>query len=145
MIKQMKISESEIRKNIIVDSKRNFTIDIPKNNFNGSIIVGSGAQDSNNKAFKLNIPESEEKRLNDAINEDSDFLKEKNVPGFSFLVFERNVEGKERMSLFKDEENDKNKGLPDSKIDPNLKKYIVSSNLPNVIYSICILGYRNKL
>ena len=55
------------------------------------------------------------------------------------------MEGKERLSLFKDEENDKTKNLPDSKIDPNLKKYIVNSNLPNVIYSICILGYRNKL
>jgi len=145
LIKQMKISEAEMRKNIIVDSKRNFTIDIPKNNFNGSIIVGAGASDSNNKSFKLNIPENEEKRLDDAINQDSQFLKDKNVPGFSFLVFERNVEGKERLSLFKDEENDKTKNLPDSKIDPNLKKYIVNSNLPNVIYSICILGYRNKL
>lgn len=143
LIKQMKINEAEIRKNIIIDSKRNFTIDIPKNNFDGSIIVG-GVSDSNSKAFKLNIPENEEARLDKIISQDSQFLKEKNVPGFSFLVFERNVEGKERMSLFKDEEQDKNKGLPDSKIDPNLKKYIVNSNLPNVIYSICILGYRNK-
>jgi hypothetical protein len=145
MVKQMKVSEAEIRKNIIVDSKRNFTIDIPKTNFNGSIIVGGGASDSNSKAFKLNIPENEETRLNDIIDQDSQFLREKNVPGFSFLVFERNVEGKERLSLFKDEEQDKNKRIPDSKIEPNLKKYIVNSNMPNVIYSICILGYRNKL
>ena len=141
----MKVNETEIRKNIIVDSKRNFTIDVPKTNFDGSIIVGGEASNSNSKAFKLNIPENEERRLDDVINEDSQFLKDKNVPGFSFLVFERNVEGKERLSLFKDEENDKSKDLPESKIDPNLKKYIVSSNLPNVIYSICILGYRNKL
>jgi hypothetical protein len=144
LIKQMKVNEAEIRKNIIVDSKRNFTIDVPKTNFDGSIIIGGEASNSNTKAFKLNIPENEERRLNDAINEDCQFLKEKNVPGFSFLVFERNVEGKERLSLFKEEENDKSKGLPESKIDPNLKKYIVNSNLPNIIYSICILGYRNK-
>ena len=144
LIKQMKVNEAEIRKNIVVDSKRNFTIDVPKSNFDGSIMIGGDASNSNSKAFKLNIPENEEKRLNDVINEDSQFLKDKNVPGFSFLVFERNVEGKERQSLFKDEENDKSKDLPESKIDPNLKKYIVNSNLPNVIYSICILGYRNK-
>ena len=148
----MKISETELKKNIIIDSRqtnnefRNFTIDIGKSNFDGSIMLGTGSSDKI-KPFKLNLSEYENEKLINIINQDSEFLRGKSIYGYNFLVFERNIQGKERVSLFKEEEKTEEKSAlgPSSKVSAHIKKYIFNSNLPDTIYTICILGYyRNK-
>ena len=155
-VRQMKISEAELKRHIIIDSKknnydiRNMTIDIPKNRFDGNINVGGSSSDSSNKIFKINLTDYENEKLLNIINQDTKFLRGKNNFGFSFLVFERAIETKDRNSLFKDdEEKSENKSQINSsfssKVSSHIKKYIFNSNLPNIIYSICILDYfRNK-
>ena len=155
-VRQMKISEAELKRHIIIDSKknnydlRNMTIDIPKNRFDGNINVGGSSSDSSSKIFKINLTDYENEKLLNIINQDTKFLRGKNNFGFSFLVFERSIETKDRTSLFKDdEEKSENKSQINSsfssKVSSHIKKYIFNSNLPNIIYSICILDYfRNK-
>ena len=41
------------------------------------------------------------------ISQDTEFLRNRNVYGFSFLIFERNVENKDRISLFKEDDEAK--------------------------------------
>ena len=151
-VRKMKINEAELKKNIIIDSKqtnnefRNLTIDIGKRNIEGSIMFGSNLSDKT-KTFKLNLSEYENEKLINIINQDSEFLRGKSIYGYNFLVFERNIMGKERVSLFKEEEKNEEKGAlgPSSKVSAHIKKYIFNSNLPDTIYTICILGYyRNK-
>ena len=155
-IRQMKISEAELKKHIVIDSKknnldqRNMTIDIPKSKFDGNINVGGSTSDSTSKMFKINLTDYENEKLLKIINQDTQFLRGKNNFGFSFLIFERTLETKERISLFKDdEEKNENKSQINSsvstKVLTHVKKYIFNSNLSNIIYSICILDYfRNK-
>ena len=149
-IKKMKITEAELKKNIIIDSKtngrefRNFTIDIPKTKFDGTIIVGGSSGDSNSKTFKLHLSDYENDKLIKIINQDTEFLREKNIYNFKFLIFEKNIESNERIALFKDdEENSENKNqlTQESKLNSHVKKYIFNSTLPNIIYNICILDY----
>ena len=146
-VRKMKISEAELKKNIIIDSRqtnnefRNFTIDIGKSNLDGS------SSSDKMKAFKLNLSEYENEKLLNIINQDSEFLRGKSIYGFNFLIFERNIQGKERVSLFKEEEKTEEKSAlgPSSKLSAHIKKYVFNSNLPDIIYTICILGYyRNK-
>lgn len=146
----MKITEAELKKNIIIDSKtngrefRNFTIDIPKTKFDGTIIVGGSSGDSNSKTFKLHLSDYENDKLIKIINQDTEFLREKNIYNFKFLIFEKNIESNERIALFKDdEENSENKNqlTQESKLNSHVKKYIFNSTLPNIIYNICILDY----
>lgn len=149
-MKKMKITEAELKKNIIIDSKtnkqefRNFTIDIPKNKFDGSIMVGGSSSDSNSKTFKLHLSDYENDKLIKIINQDTEFLREKNIYNFQFLIFEKNIEFNERIALFKDdEENSENRNqlTQESKFNSHVKRYIFNSTLPNIIYNICILNY----
>lgn len=159
-VKQMKVKEEVLKRNIIIDSKinnqdnperpqdrRKFTIDVGNTNFDGSIMV-SNTSSSNSKSFKINLTDYENEKFLNIINQDSQFLKMKNVFGFSFLVFERNIENKDRISIIKDEEDDKgeNKGQlgPTSKLSAHIKKYVFNSSKPNVIYSIGILNFRKQ-
>ena len=159
-VKQMKVKEEVLRRNIIIDSKRNqqnnpdrapdrrkFTIDVGNTNFDGSIMV-SNTSSSNSKSFKINLTDYDNEKLLNIINQDSQFLKSKNVFGFSFLVFERNIENKDRISIIKDEEDDKNenKGLlgPTSKLSAHIKKYVFNSSITNIIYSIGILDFKKQ-
>ena len=159
-VKQMKVKEEVLRRNIIIDSIRNqpdkqdrppdrrkFTIDVGNTNFDGSIMV-SNTSSSNSKSFKINLTDYDNDKLLNIINQDSQFLKSKNIFGFSFLVFERNIENKDRISLIKDEEDDKteNKGQlgPTSKLSAHIKKYIFNSSITNVIYSIGILDFKKQ-
>ena len=159
-VKQMKVKEEVLRRNIIIDSKinqpekpervldrRKFTIDVGNTNFDGSIMV-SNTSSSNNKSFKINLTDYDNEKLLNIINQDSQFLKSKNIFGFSFLVFERNIENKDRISIIKDEEDDKaeNKGQlgPTSKLSAHIKKYIFNSSISNVIYSIGILDFKKQ-
>ena len=108
----------------------------------------SNTSSSNSKSFKINLTDYENEKFLNIINQDSQFLKMKNVFGFSFLVFERNIENKDRISIIKDEEDDKgeNKGQlgPTSKLSAHIKKYVFNSSKPNVIYSIGILNFRKQ-
>jgi hypothetical protein len=153
-VKQMKIHEAQLKKNIIIDSKRdkldvrNLTIDVGKNNFEENINLGGSASDSKRKIFTLNLTEFENDKLIKIINQDVEFLRGKSLYGFSFLVFERNVESKERTSLFKDDE-DKSESRTQlsssSKDSSHIKKYVFNSNKSDIIYTICIIDYyKNK-
>ena len=108
----------------------------------------SNTSSSNSKSFKINLTDYDNEKLLNIINQDSQFLKSKNIFGFSFLVFERNIENKDRISIIKDEEDDKaeNKGQlgPTSKLSAHIKKYIFNSSISNVIYSIGILDFKKQ-
>ena len=92
--REMKISEMELKKNIIIDSNinneeyRNFSITIPKSKFSGVINLGGSESDSSSKIFKIYLSEYENEKFNTIIKQDTEFLRGKNVYGFSFLVFE---------------------------------------------------------
>ena len=159
-VKQMKVKEEVLRRNIIIDSKRiqpdkpdraadrrKFTIDVGNTNFDGSIMV-SNTSSSNSKSFKINLTDYDNEKLLNIINQDSQFLKSKNVFGFSFLVFERNIENKDRISIIRDEEDDKNENKgqlrPTSKLSAHIKKYVFNSSITNVIYCIGILDFKKQ-
>ena len=121
-VKQMKISLNELNENIVVDNNQ-------KN-------------DGNNKIFKLNLNKEENDKLADILNKDAQFLKEKNINRFKILVFEKNMEEKDRVSLFNERKSENKVKLdPKSQISNNIKKYVFNSSLPNIIYSICILDF----
>ena len=152
-VRQMKINESQLKRSIVIDSKRNknelrkFTIDIQKSNFDESIMVGGSQTNTNNKLFNINLTDYENEKLINIINQDTAFLRNKNVYGFSFLIFERNIENKDRISLFKDDGEEKGERISHgnvSKFSSNIRKYIFNSNLSNIVYSICILDFFNK-
>ena len=152
--REMKISEMELKKNIIIDSNtsneeyQNFSINIPKSKFSGVINLGGSESDSSSKIFKIYLSEYENEKFNTIIKQDTEFLRGKNVYGFSFLIFERFI-NKEKSSLFKnDEEAEESKNQintqPKHKLE--IKKYIFNSNRPDIIYNICILDlFRNKV
>jgi hypothetical protein len=150
----MKLSEKDLRKNIIIDSNKNdeefhnFTMDFPSRKHIGSIRIGGGSEsDSSSKAFKIHFTEYENEKFSNIIKQDTEFLRGKNSYGFSFLVFERIV-NKDALSLPKEgEEKEESKSQlnKDSKPQSQIKKYIFNSNMPNIIYNICILDFfRNK-
>ena len=152
--REMKLSEKDLRKNIIIDSNKNdeefhnFTMDFPSRKHIGSIRIGGGSEsDSSSKAFKIHFTEYENEKFSNIIKQDTEFLRGKNSYGFSFLVFERIV-NKDALSLPKEgEEKEESKSQlnKDSKPQSQIKKYIFNSNMPNIIYNICILDFfRNK-
>ena len=150
MIRQMKISEENLKQNITLTNENRLRNDTTLT-LNSSVVAdgkAGGVADGNKKSFRLKISRNEEQRLNEIISQDSEFLKKKGIYGFYFLVFERNVEGKNNSCLFKDEErgdNKENKIQNGANVCSKIKKYIFDSNLENIIYSICILDYfRNK-
>ena len=149
-VKQMKVNEFDLKKNIIIDTKknvedrRNMTIDVPNTNFDVSFTGGSS---SSNKAFKINLTDYENDKLLNIIKQDTQFLRGKNINVFKFLVFERNIENKDRISILRDDgeksENQSRLGTS-SKLSSHIKKYIFNSNLSNIIYSISIVILSNK-
>jgi hypothetical protein len=157
MLRQMKINQEDLNSIISVDATsndsrvRNSNTISSSVTINGAIVDGKagGVADINKKSFKLKIPGNEEQKLTEIISQDSEFLKKKGISTFSFLIFERNVDGKENSCLFKDEEkgDDKeNKIQIGQNVCPKIKKYIFNSSLENIIYSICILNYyRSKV
>ena len=146
----MKVNEFDLKKNIIIDTKknvedrRNMTIDVPNTNFDVSFTGGSS---SSNKAFKINLTDYENDKLLNIIKQDTQFLRGKNINVFKFLVFERNIENKDRISILRDDgeksENQSRLGTS-SKLSSHIKKYIFNSNLSNIIYSISIVILSNK-
>ena len=88
-VKQMKINEQELKRNIIIDSKRetngtrNFTISLPKNKFEGNINIGGSATDLDNKIFKIFLSDYENDKLTNIIDTDTKFLRAKNLFGFN--------------------------------------------------------------
>ena len=149
-VKQMKVNEIDLKRNIIIDTKknvddhRNMTIDVPNTNFDASFVGGSS---SSSKTFKINLTDYENDKLLNIINQDAQYLRGKNINGFKFLVFERNIENKDRISLLKEDaekgENQSKLGTS-SKLSSHIKKYIFNSNLSNIIYSISIVILSNK-
>ena len=157
MIRQMKISQEDLNNIISIDSTSNDSKLRASNTiysavtFNSSLVVEGktgGVADTNKRSFRLKIPGVEEQKLTEIISQDAEFLKKKGISSYSFLIFERNVDGKENSCLFKNEEkgDDKeNKIQIGDNVFPKIKKYIFNSSLENVIYSICILiYYRSK-
>jgi hypothetical protein len=153
MIRQMKISQEDLNNIISIDSTSNDSKLRASNTiysavtFNSSLVVEGktgGVADTNKRSFRLKIPGVEEQKLTEIISQDAEFLKKKGISSYSFLIFERNVDGKENSCLFKNEEkgDDKeNKIQIGDNVFPKIKKYIFNSSLENVIYSICILNY----
>ena len=150
MIRQMKINQDELNNFILIDTTSNDSRLKNSNtilSLNNSIVADGkpgGVAETHRKSFKLKIPGNEEIKLSEIINQDREFLQKKGIYTFSFLIFERNVEGKENSCLFKDEErgDDKeNKIQIGENICPKIKKYIFDSSLEHIIYSICILNY----
>ena len=149
-VKQMKVNEFDLKKNIIIDTKknvddrRNMTIDVPNTNFDTSFTGGSS---SSSKTFKINLSDYENDKLLNIIKQDGQFLRGKNINGFKFLVFERNIENKDRISIFRDDgekSETQSKLGTSSKLSSHIKKYIFNSNLSNIIYSISIVILSNK-
>ena len=125
-VNQMKIKENELNEYIMIDKNK------------GNLI--------NNK-FKIHLTQEQNIQLKGIIEKDIQFLKEKNIEEFKFLVFERNVEEKERISLMSNDGNNENRARIDPKtkvLNSKVKKYVFVSNLPNIIYTICILDYSRK-
>ena len=120
-VKQMKINEDELRASIGDNNQK---------------IEG------NNKIFKINLTKNDNDKLIEIIQRDIQYLKSKSIDKFRFLVFERSIEDKQKILLSSDENNENRTRLDfKSKAFNNIKKYIFYSNLPNVIYTICILDY----
>lgn len=120
-VKQMKINEDELRASIGDNNQK---------------IEG------NNKIFKINLTKNDNDKLIEIIQRDIQYLKSKSIDKFRFLVFERNIEDKQKILLSSDENNENRTRLDlKSKAFNNIKKYIFYSNSPNVIYTICILDY----
>ena len=125
-VKQMKIKENELNDYILINNNQKV--------------------DLNNK-FKIQLTEDENNKLKRIIEKDFQFLKEKNIDEFKFLVFERNVEEKDRISLISNDEKSENRARLDAKskvLNSKVKKYAFISNLSNIIYTICILDYSRK-
>ena len=104
-IKQMKVNEIDLKRNIVIDTKKNedyrwnMTIDVPNTNFDVSFTGGSS---SNSKTFQINITDYENYKLLNIMNQDSQFLRGKNINGFKFLVFERIIENSDRISILRE-------------------------------------------
>ena len=125
-VSQMKIKENELNEYIVIDRNKENLI--------------------NNK-FKIHLTQEQNIQLKGIIEKDIQFLKEKNIEENKFLVFERNVEEKERISLMSNDGNNENRARIDPKtkvLNSKVKKYVFVSNLPNIIYTICILDYSRK-
>ena len=125
-VSQMKIKENELNEYIVIDRNKENLI--------------------NNK-FKIHLTQEQNIQLKGIIEKDIQFLKEKNIEEFKFLVFERNVEEKERISLMSNDGNNENRARIDPKtkvLNSKVKKYAFISNLSNIIYTICILDYSRK-
>ena len=124
--KEMKLKESELN-NYIVEGKKKEAL-------------------TNNK-FKIQLNHDENIKLKGIIEKDIHFLKEKNIEEYKFLIFERNIEEKERLTLMNNDDKNENKNKVDPKskvLNSKIKKYTFISNLPNIIYTICILGFSRK-
>ncbi len=150
-VRHMKISEADLKKNIVIDSKtinedqRKRTIDIQGTHFDGTFVVGGNLNTSNNKIFKISLTDYENDKLMNIIEQDSQFLRGKNILGFKFLVFEKNIENKDRISIFKDDDKRESEGKSKTiKLSSYIKKYVFNSNLSNIIYSISIMDFFNK-
>ena len=148
--RQMKISEAELKRNIVIDSKKskenkiNLTVDVGY--VDNSFVLGGNQ--NNNKTFQINLTDYENDKLLKIMNQDAQFLRAKNIYRYNFLVFERNIENKDRISIFKDDDE---KNLDKGKLNSNntnhlssyIKKYIFNSNLSNIIYGITIFDFSN--
>ena len=149
MIRQMKINQEDISNYISIDTASNDSRLRTSNTIYSAVTLNSsiapdgkiGGADTHKKSFKLKIPGTEEQKLTEIITQDTEFLKKKGISTFSFLIFERNVEGKENSCLFKVEEDKENKIQIGQNVCPKIKKYIFNSTLENIMYSICILNY----
>ena len=149
MIRQMKINQEDISNYISIDTASNDSRLRTSNTIYSAVTLNSsiapdgkiGGADTHKKSFILKIPGTEEQKLTEIITQDTEFLKKKGISTFSFLIFERNVEGKENSCLFKVEEDKENKIQIGQNVCPKIKKYIFNSTLENIMYSICILNY----
>ena len=152
MIREMKINQEDLSNYISIDAASNDSRLRSSNTIysvltlNNSIAPDGkiGGADTNKKSFKLKFPGNEDQKLAEIITQDTEFFKKKGISTFSFLIFERNVEGKENSCLFKVEEkgeDKENKIQIGQNVCPKIKKYIFNSTLENILYSICILNY----
>ena len=143
-IRQMKLSENELKSNILIDTRtadltmRNASLSFIKNNLDATVV-----QDTKKKtSFKLSLTEYENEKLDKIIQNDSEFLSSKSITGYHYLIFERKFKGNINMNLlsFSDESlNVEKKGNETgTKIMNEIKKYIFNANKANTIYCICI-------
>jgi hypothetical protein len=143
-IRQMKLSENELKSNILIDTRtadltmRNASLSFIKNNLDATVV-----QDTKKKtSFKLSLTEYENEKLDKIIQSDSEFLSSKSITGYHYLIFERKFKGNINMNLlsFSDESlNVEKKGNETgTKIMNEIKKYIFNANKANTIYCICI-------
>ena len=143
-IRQMKLSENELKSNILIDTRtadltmRNASLSFIKNNLDATVV-----QDTKKKtSFKLSLTEYENEKLDKIIQNDSEFLSSKSITGYHYLIFERKFKGNINMNLlsFSDESlNVEKKGNETgTKIINEIKKYIFNANKANTIYCICI-------
>jgi hypothetical protein len=143
-IRQMKLSENELKSNILIDTRtadltmRNASISFIKNNLDATVV-----QDTKKKtSFKLSLTEYENEKLDKIIQSDYEFLSSKSITGYHYIIFERKFKGNINMNLlsFSDESlNAEKKGNETGpKIMNEIKKYIFNANKANTIYCICI-------
>ena len=146
-VRQMKLSENEFKSNLIIDTKTN-DISIREGSFfKPSLDVGTYKEDRKKSSFRLHFSEYESDKLDKILQNDMDFFNSKNINGYHYLVFEKELKGN-NFSFIDISSDDGSNGSnrsskinsQNSKIKNEIKKYVFNSNKPNTIYCICING-----
>ena len=144
-IRKMKLTENELRSNIVIDSTTN---DLSMRNMSTNLskikLDSTTFHDINKKtSFKLSLTEYENEKLVKIINNDSQFLLQKGVNKYNYMIFERKLKGDNIFFLNDSLENiniekEENESPNNQRIKKEIKKYMFNSNKDNTIYCICI-------
>ena len=146
-VRQMKLSENEFKSNLIIDTKTNDLTMREGSFFKPSLEVGTYKEDRKKSSFRLHFSEYESDKLDKILQNDMDFFNSKNINGYHYLVFEKELKGN-NFSFIDISSDDGSNGSnrsskinnQNSKIKNEIKKYVFNSNKPNTIYCICING-----
>ena len=146
-VRQMKLSENEFKENLFIDSKTNDLTMREGSFFKPSLDLGTFKEDKNKSTFRLHFSEYESDKLDKILKNDIDFFTSKNIGGYHYLVFEKELRGNSLNFIdtsSDDGSNSSNRSTkinnPDSKIKNEIKKYVFNSSKLNTIYCICING-----
>ena len=147
--KIMTLNESSLKQSIVIDSNvagsdyRKMTLDVTRKN---NLDIGN-TNNNNEKRFKIFLTKDENEKLLNIISEDLKFIKSLSIYGSKILVCEKNINKQQLGSLVRDSVNEGNEEISkikDEKDIGNIKKYVFSSNLDGIIYSIAIIDLCKK-
>ena len=142
--RKLKLTENEFKSNIVIDSViadlsvRNMSTALPKIKLDNTVY-----EPNKKSSFKLTLSEYENEKIGKIVNNDSQFLIQKGLNNYNYMIFERKIKeiDSNPLNILSDEENrDVKQSGNNSKIMNEIKKYAFNSNKPNVVYFICING-----